>query len=469
VRASRPGIHDRCNTFGDCSMRPCLQSIATTSVSTLPPPRVNANRPPSPVDGSMRRPGMASRRSHAEAATLPPQSPSATGAPSPVDGGTRRPETASRRSPVDAATLPPQSPSAAGAPSPVDGGTRRPGTSSRSSPVDAAMVSPRNVSAAGALRPVDGGTRKLGMASTQNPTDVATLSPRSVSVAGALRPVDCAMRRLGETGRQRLSDTAGKSCNTSNAIVPQCQDNQTFDVLQEGLNLPAFDAPKSAISEHHSVAPGPALHPALQHSRFVRKELLPESDPPFSTGTRLRIAGELQASPPPSPPTGRPSMCVADETAPPQHQAPHAPALHGLAAQNRAPREQLETRRYFNPPKFVLSKFCRSTMAIVSGLAVWVRPLRLKHSFERNVDAQCKTSLTSFKPQPNAPQVGLWDLLDYWIIPSIFDVCSETNLPSIGCLVVKSGLILIGALGLYSTRSLYGDNKVHSAQFQRYE
>jgi hypothetical protein len=70
---------------------------------------------------------------------------------------------------------------------------------------------------------------------------------------------------------------------------------------------------------------------------------------------------------------------------------------------------------------------------------------------------------------PVTLQVGLWDLIDYFIIPAIFDVCSEENLPSLGCLGVKLSLVLVGAVGLYWTRSLYGDTRVHSAQFQRYE
>ena len=36
-----------------------------------------------------------------------------------------------------------------------------------------------------------------------------------------------------------------------------------------------------------------------------------------------------------------------------------------------------------------------------------------------------------------------------------------------GCKALKALLILIGALGLYVTRSLYGASTVHSAQFQR--
>jgi hypothetical protein len=63
----------------------------------------------------------------------------------------------------------------------------------------------------------------------------------------------------------------------------------------------------------------------------------------------------------------------------------------------------------------------------------------------------------------------LWDLIDYFIIPAIFDACRDENLPSFGCLAVKSSCIPLGAIMLYWTRSLYGDTKAHSAQHQRYE
>ncbi|EOD18609.1 hypothetical protein EMIHUDRAFT_118358 [Emiliania huxleyi CCMP1516] len=93
-------------------------------------------------------------------------------------------------------------------------------------------------------------------------------------------------------------------------------------------------------------------------------------------------------------------------------------------------------RQYFRAPRFELSKFCRSLGAILCGLAVWV---------------------------------GLWDLIDYDIIPALFDACHDDRLPSLGCLLVKLVLGILGAGGLFATRSLYGDTQVKSAQFSRFE
>ena len=53
--------------------------------------------------------------------------------------------------------------------------------------------------------------------------------------------------------------------------------------------------------------------------------------------------------------------------------------------------------------------------------------------------------------------VGLWDLLDVHVLPSLFNVCKHE--PTTGCAFVKLGLVAIGAVGLYLTRSLYGDEE----------
>ena len=82
--------------------------------------------------------------------------------------------------------------------------------------------------------------------------------------------------------------------------------------------------------------------------------------------------------------------------------------------------------------------------------------------------------------------VGIWDLTDYHIIPTItitvtnsdLGVCQhavdeawEPGLREIlnhpGCAVTKALLIVVGALGLYVTRSLYGASPAASAMFQR--
>ena len=61
-------------------------------------------------------------------------------------------------------------------------------------------------------------------------------------------------------------------------------------------------------------------------------------------------------------------------------------------------------------------------------------------------------------------QVGIWDLVDEHILPAIFTSCVKE--PSAGCAAVKLSLICIGALGMYWTRSLYGDRMVQPSQFQ---
>jgi len=51
--------------------------------------------------------------------------------------------------------------------------------------------------------------------------------------------------------------------------------------------------------------------------------------------------------------------------------------------------------------------------------------------------------------------VGLWDLVDVHLLPNVFETCQDE--PTVGCALVKVGLAAIGGLGLYCTRSLYGD------------
>ena len=93
-------------------------------------------------------------------------------------------------------------------------------------------------------------------------------------------------------------------------------------------------------------------------------------------------------------------------------------------------------RRYFRPPPFRLSRCARSLFAIFVGLTLWV---------------------------------GVWDLVDYHVLPALTSTCASANEPNPSCGAVKAGLVVIGALGLYCTRSLYGEKKVHAAQFQRFQ
>lgn len=88
---------------------------------------------------------------------------------------------------------------------------------------------------------------------------------------------------------------------------------------------------------------------------------------------------------------------------------------------------------FLNPPRFSCSRCSRALLATFSGLTMWV---------------------------------GLWDLIETHILPTLFSSCSHE--PSTGCAVVKLSLVGIGALGLYVTRSLYGDSgSVGAVQFQR--
>ena len=62
--------------------------------------------------------------------------------------------------------------------------------------------------------------------------------------------------------------------------------------------------------------------------------------------------------------------------------------------------------------------------------------------------------------------VGLWDLLDAHLLPSLFDACLDE--PNAVCGAVKLSLVAVGAFGLYLTRSLYGDSGSSGpVQFQR--
>jgi len=56
-------------------------------------------------------------------------------------------------------------------------------------------------------------------------------------------------------------------------------------------------------------------------------------------------------------------------------------------------------------------------------------------------------------------------LLDAHMLPELVVACGHE--PSTECALVKLLLIVVGALGLYCTRSLYGDSAPGSVQFQR--
>ena len=68
----------------------------------------------------------------------------------------------------------------------------------------------------------------------------------------------------------------------------------------------------------------------------------------------------------------------------------------------------------------------------------------------------------------------LWvgvDLVDYHLLPAAVAACAAEadDGGPLGCALVKLGLIALGALGLYRTRSLYGERSRGAAQFQRFQ
>ena len=94
---------------------------------------------------------------------------------------------------------------------------------------------------------------------------------------------------------------------------------------------------------------------------------------------------------------------------------------------------------YFNAPPLSALKCGRALLAIFVGLTLWV---------------------------------GVWDLVDYHLLPAAVAACAaeaDDGGPRLGCALVKLGLIALGALGLYCTRSLYGERSKGAAQFQRFQ
>ena len=92
-----------------------------------------------------------------------------------------------------------------------------------------------------------------------------------------------------------------------------------------------------------------------------------------------------------------------------------------------------ERKCFLNPPPFSCSRCTRALLATFAGLTMWV---------------------------------GLWDLLDAHLLPSLFDACLDE--PNAVCGAVKLSLVAVGAFGLYLTRSLYGDSGSSGpVQFQR--
>lgn len=116
----------------------------------------------------------------------------------------------------------------------------------------------------------------------------------------------------------------------------------------------------------------------------------------------------------------------ADSAATPPLDANSAPARSTL------PVPPLPMRRlYFDAPPFSAARFARASFALLASLTLWI---------------------------------GMWDMLDYHIIPGIFKVCVNDEWQ---CSFVKAGCVVIGLTGLYLTRTLYGTDSVKNAHFSR--
>ena len=72
--------------------------------------------------------------------------------------------------------------------------------------------------------------------------------------------------------------------------------------------------------------------------------------------------------------------------------------------------------------------------------------------------------------------VGVWDVVDYHVLPTMTTACAAPaganpspaelfRFPSCAC--VKLACFVLGVIGLWATRTLYGKTTVHSAQHQR--
>jgi hypothetical protein len=101
------------------------------------------------------------------------------------------------------------------------------------------------------------------------------------------------------------------------------------------------------------------------------------------------------------------------------------------AASNAGLHADTMRRLYFDAPPFSAVKFGRASFALLASLSLWI---------------------------------GMWDLLDYHIIPAMFDVCVDDG-PK--CAYVKGGCVVVGLAGLYWTRALYGSDSYKNAHFSR--
>lgn len=158
--------------------------------------------------------------------------------------------------------------------------------------------------------------------------------------------------------------------------------------------------PPTVLASHAPAGPGAADPP--EPAAVFAAEATHHVSHQGGANARLRVAFEM--SPPPSPPAlsvPAPPCTVGTDESPAARPWPPPVPPRASSAGTRTermpsdgPQEEKQARwRYFNPPKFVLSKFCRGTMAIVFGLAVWVcRALRSCRRALVMPQAPCDTS-----------------------------------------------------------------------------
>ena len=120
-----------------------------------------------------------------------------------------------------------------------------------------------------------------------------------------------------------------------------------------------------------------------------------------------------------------------------------SPAPTSRANESPAAARGPAKRVHFAPPRPNAKKCARALLSIVMGLTLWV---------------------------------GLWDLIDYHLLPLIHPTCHEREAgpdawhwPGAGCVGFRLGLVVVGLVCLWATRSLYGDATVRTAMFQHAE
>ena len=72
--------------------------------------------------------------------------------------------------------------------------------------------------------------------------------------------------------------------------------------------------------------------------------------------------------------------------------------------------------------------------------------------------------------------VGIWDLVDYHLLPLLSNTCAAAEaapgpsqlVHAPACVALKAALVVIGIVGLWGTRSLYGAEQARSAAHQRF-